>query len=136
MSSPTYTQFNTATHPRHHHRRGSVSSNGSTSSIGSTGGGPILSSAWRRDSIAASPPATIRPRRASEADPFAAQRDSIQKITPHHYRRESEPATPVGNEQEPTVIKDRRMSREWDASKVPPSRFQRPEGKSFQKTNT
>ncbi|KAF8425681.1 hypothetical protein EV426DRAFT_531802 [Tirmania nivea] len=24
--------------------------------------------------------------------------------------------------------KDRRMSREWDASKVPPSKFQRPEG--------
>jgi len=26
---------------------------------------------------------------------------------------------------------DRRMSREWDASKVPPSKFQRPEGSIF-----
>lgn len=37
-------------------------------------------------------------------------------------RRVSEPmGTPI----------DRRMSREWDASKVPPSRFQKPEGSIF-----
>jgi len=31
----------------------------------------------------------------------------------------------------PTEKRDRRMSKEWDASKVPPSRFQRIEGSIF-----
>lgn len=139
MSSPTYTQFHTLTHPQHAHRHGSISSTTSTSSTGSNG--PIFSSAYRRDSIAA--PVSTRPRRASEADPFAAHRDtnynpfestikprrgSVPLVEPLSTSPTStsptEPSPPVG------MQRDRRMSREWDASKVPPSKFQRPEGKA------
>jgi len=132
MTSPTYTQFHTQTHPQHAHRHGSVSSTSSTSSIG---GGPIFSSAYRRDSIAAQPNA-LRPRRASEADPFAAQRDPNYNLfdSPSRGRRDSDPTveptftSPTSTSPPVGMQRDRRMSREWDASKVPPSKFQRPEG--------
>lgn len=133
MSSPIYTQFHTATHPQHTHRHSSISSTTSTSS---TTSGPILSSAYRRDSTAITPPAAINSRRASEVDPFAAQRDP--SYSPFNYsptRRGSEPMEPMSTSPTGTppigISRDRRMSREWDASKVPPSKFQRPEGGLF-----
>lgn len=129
MSSPTYTQFHTATHPQHAHRHSSISSTTSTSSATS---GPILSSAYRRDSTLATP-ATIKPRRASEVDLFAAQRDpNYSPFSPSPERRDSELMEPMSTSPTGTpplgIQRDRRMSREWDASKVPPSKFQRPEG--------
>ena len=126
MSSQTalFTQFHANTHPRHAHRQGSVSSNGSNASTSSLGG-PVLSSTGRRDSLAPSPTAS-RSRRASEVDPLTAQKrysDSPPASTTRMGSEATYPSPPAGMQQ------DRRMSREWDASKVPPSKFQRPEGK-------
>jgi len=139
MSSPTYTQFHAATHPQHAHRHSSISSTTSTSSATS---GPILSSAYRRDSTAAAPPTAIKARRASDVDPFAAQRDpNYNPFDSSPTRRDSESMEPMSTSPTGTspmtsptrtppmgMQKDRRMSREWDASKVPPSKFQRREG--------
>jgi len=36
----------------------------------------------------------------------------------------------------PPPRKDRRLSKEWDAAKVPPSRFQKPEGSIYATTNS
>ena len=125
MSSPKtlFTQFHADTHPQHAHRQGSISSDGSNSSTCSLSG-PVFSSAGRRDSLA--PPPVVRSRRASEVDPLTTQKDHSYSPLTSHTQVESEqtcPSPPAGIQQ------DRRMSREWDASKVPPSRFQRPEGK-------
>ncbi|KAF8437396.1 hypothetical protein BGX38DRAFT_1145153 [Terfezia claveryi] len=131
MASPTYTQFHTETHPQHAHRHSSISSTTSTSSATS---GPILSSVNRRDSIPATLPTGIKSRRASDVDPFSVQRDpNYNPFSSSPTRRRSseqmEPMSTSPTETPPMGIQsDRRMSREWDASKVPPSKFQRPEG--------
>lgn len=131
MSSPTYTQFHTLTHPQHAHRHSSVSSTSSTTSATS---GPLFYPANRRDSITATSPVAMvtKPRRTSEeVDPFAAQRDPNYSpfSTSHKPRRDSEPLELLSSSPPPMGMqRDRRMSREWDASKVPPSKFQRPEG--------
>jgi len=58
------------------------------------------------------------------SDPFASQREPEFKWDPFSTeRRPSDALEPV-----PMSQRDRRMSKEWDASKVPPSRFQKREG--------
>ncbi|KAJ4351584.1 uncharacterized protein N0V89_006927 [Didymosphaeria variabile] len=73
----------------------------------------------------------------SHNDPFAAQReannelfheDKIQKATRSSETALSQPAD--------SPTQDRRLSREWDASKVPPSQFQRPKGSIYATPNT
>ncbi|RPB19530.1 hypothetical protein L211DRAFT_853173 [Terfezia boudieri ATCC MYA-4762] len=130
MASPAYTQFHTETHPQHAHRHSSISSTTSTSSATS---GPILSSVYRRDSIPTTLPTAIRSRRASDVDPFAVQRDpNYNPFSSSPTRRSSDQMEPMSTSPTGTppmgMQGDRRMSREWDASKVPPSKFQRPEG--------
>jgi len=56
-------------------------------------------------------------------DPFAAQRTSEDNPFSKDDREAS--LSP------PAHSTDRRMSKEWDASKVPPSRFQKPEGSLY-----
>ncbi|MCJ1359766.1 MAG: hypothetical protein MMC33_009768 [Icmadophila ericetorum] len=57
-------------------------------------------------------------QRTAENDPFAEQqKDQLADLT------QSPPLSP-GKQ-------DRRMSKEWDASKVPPSKFQRREGSIY-----
>ena len=119
MTSPTFTQFHANTHPQHAHRHGSISSTGSNSSTTSLG--PFFSSAGRRDSLAPSP-IVVGSRRASEVDPLTTQKGHSYS-PPASESGQTCPSPPAGTQQ------DRRMSREWDASKVPPSKFQRPEGK-------
>ena len=78
---------------------------------------------------------------AAPQDPFAAQRetgndpftaDNRQAIDPDRLAVDDEDAiddTGVGsNPNSPNSPRDRRMSREWDASKVPPSQFQKRKG--------
>lgn len=124
MTSPTsagFTQFHANTHPQHSHRFGSTSSSSSTGSNDYSG--PSFSShSW------GTPTTSTRSRRFSTTaneDPFAAQRepnDPMYAGGSTDSRRVSEPmGAPI----------DRRMSREWDASKVPPSKFQKPEGSIF-----
>ncbi|EAS27993.3 uncharacterized protein CIMG_12306 [Coccidioides immitis RS] len=38
---------------------------------------------------------------------------------------------PLSTSESKSPLRDRRMSKEWDAAKVPPSRFQKPEGSIF-----
>jgi len=123
MTSPTsssFTQFHSNTHPQHSHRFGSTSSTSSTGSHDYSG--PNLSSHhWTNTT-----PDVVKSRRFStNEDPFAAHRDPndnpFASTSASGARRESEPMTPI----------DRRMSREWDASKVPPSKFQRLPGSIF-----
>ncbi|KAF2744212.1 hypothetical protein M011DRAFT_470625 [Sporormia fimetaria CBS 119925] len=70
-------------------------------------------------------------------DPFASQREPGND--PFHTSPHGSPHSPtklanisgsedMGIDSTPAPNKDRRMSKEWDASKVPPSRFQRREG--------
>lgn len=66
--------------------------------------------------------------RRSTDDPFAAQREGDGfKWDPFSTERRSSAAGSEGAEV-PMAQRDRRMSKEWDASKVPPSRFQKREG--------
>ncbi|MCJ1236794.1 hypothetical protein MMC14_004776 [Varicellaria rhodocarpa] len=60
-------------------------------------------------------------QRTTDNDPFSNQRggDGIEDSAT------SPPNSPIG------MSRDRRMSKEWDASKVPPSRFQRREGSIY-----
>ncbi|KAI9679249.1 MAG: hypothetical protein M1817_005268 [Caeruleum heppii] len=58
-------------------------------------------------------------QRTAENDPFAERSDSVGNL----------PASPTSPSSPPG--RDRRMSKEWDASKVPPSRFQKREGSLY-----
>jgi len=60
-------------------------------------------------------------RRMSD-DPFASQREEGFKYDMFNTER------PDGMTETSMMQRDRRMSKEWDASKVPPSRFQKREG--------
>jgi len=60
--------------------------------------------------------------RRSSDDPFASQREVDMKYDMFDTTR------PEGVQETPLAQRDRRMSKEWDASKVPPSRFQKREG--------
>lgn len=127
MTSPTssgFTQFHSNTHPQHSHRFGSTSSTSSAGSNDYTG--PSFSShSWATPTTTTSSTRSRRFSTTNNEDPFAAQRepsDPMYSGGSTESRRVSEPmGTPI----------DRRMSREWDASKVPPSRFQKPEGSIF-----
>jgi hypothetical protein len=74
-------------------------------------------------------------RRASVSnqDPFAAHREhGDDPFAPHgSERRGSDGITRPRAMSNDMAGLDRKMSREWDASKVPPSKFQRPEGSIF-----
>ena len=56
-------------------------------------------------------------------DPSSFGRDKLDTIAGHDDMRLSQSP--------PSPNKDRRMSREWDASKVPPSQFQRRKGSIY-----
>jgi len=60
--------------------------------------------------------------RRSNDDPFASQREADFKYDMFGDARAE------GVQETPLSQRDRRMSKEWDASKVPPSRFQKREG--------
>ncbi|KKZ67912.1 hypothetical protein EMCG_06441 [[Emmonsia] crescens] len=60
----------------------------------------------------------------STGDPFASQRTHENDPFARSVSAEPDPGT------SPSSV-DRRMSKEWDAAKVPPSRFQRREGSIF-----
>ncbi|OJD19106.1 hypothetical protein AJ78_00892 [Emergomyces pasteurianus Ep9510] len=60
----------------------------------------------------------------SSSDPFASQRTPDNDPFARSVSAEPDTAT------SPSSL-DRRMSKEWDAAKVPPSRFQRREGSIF-----
>lgn len=64
-------------------------------------------------------------------DPFAAQRDASSN--PFAAQRESGTIGNMATSDPPDeeMPRDRRMSKEWDASKVPPSRFQKREGSIY-----
>lgn len=77
----------------------------------------------------------------SSSDPFAAQRTADNN--PFAERRASASSSNAadpsssptlgspGSPTSPSAPRDRRMSKEWDASKVPPSRFQKREGSLY-----
>lgn len=58
-------------------------------------------------------------QRTADNNPFAETRDGVTELG-------SSPPIQSGSPK-----KDRRMSKEWDASKVPPSRFQKREGSIY-----
>ncbi|KAF3938081.1 hypothetical protein ABW19_dt0205082 [Dactylella cylindrospora] len=64
-------------------------------------------------------PLDTAPRRASD--------DSGKQTNPFKYDMFGL-ERPDGAQETPMTMRDRRMSKEWDASKVPPSRFQKREG--------
>ncbi|MCJ1481686.1 hypothetical protein MMC06_001845 [Schaereria dolodes] len=65
-------------------------------------------------------------------DPFAAQRTAENDPFTTQPSGDSLPdATTSPNLAAPQSPRDRRMSKEWDASKVPPSRFQKREGSIY-----
>jgi len=71
-----------------------------------------------------SPNSDTAPRRSND-DPFASQREAGFKWDMFNTERPD----PTAEVQEvPMSQRERRMSKEWDASKVPPSRFQKREG--------
>jgi len=66
----------------------------------------------------------------SAEDPFAAQRTTDN----NPFAEKRDDVTELGSSppiQSGSPKKDRRMSKEWDASKVPPSRFQKREGSIY-----
>ncbi|KAK2870557.1 hypothetical protein FQN49_003100 [Arthroderma sp. PD_2] len=69
---------------------------------------------------------------ASQNDPFADRRgsDSFGKTTSAPERKGSE-GSALGSSLGSSPPGDRRMSKEWDAAQVPPSRFQKREGSIF-----
>jgi len=67
------------------------------------------------------PASDTAPQRSGD-DPFAAQRESGFKWDMFETERAD------GITETPMTVRERRMSKEWDASKVPPSRFQKREG--------
>ncbi|MCJ1367502.1 hypothetical protein MMC16_006635 [Acarospora aff. strigata] len=65
-------------------------------------------------------------------DPFAAQR--TRDNDPFANQREDDTLPDLASSPSadpPQMPRDRRMSKEWDASKVPPSRFQKREGSIY-----
>jgi len=80
---------------------------------------------------AASQPVDITRQPASAADdPFAAQRTADN----NPFAEAKDGVTELGSSppiQSGSPKQDRRMSKEWDASKVPPSRFQKREGSIY-----
>jgi len=69
---------------------------------------------------------------AASNDPFAAQRNPNDD--PFAERRGSDQLGALGTSPASpgtSPKRDRRMSKEWDASKVPPSRFQKREGSIY-----
>lgn len=75
---------------------------------------------------------------ATAGDPFATQRtadnDPFAEQQQQRQRQESvsvEDGDSPTQGDYPTGIRDRRMSKEWDAAKVPPSRFQKREGSIY-----
>jgi len=67
---------------------------------------------------------------AASEDPFAAQRTNDN----NPFGERGDNATELGSSppiQSGSPKQDRRMSKEWDASKVPPSRFQKREGSIY-----
>jgi hypothetical protein len=66
------------------------------------------------------------------ADPFAGQRDSNDPFAADKAGNNDEAIEDgVGNDGTPLEGKGRRMSKEWDASKVPPSQFQKRKGSIY-----
>jgi len=66
------------------------------------------------------------------ADPFAAQRDGNDPFAADKgVNNEEAIEDGVGNEEGVGEGKARRMSKEWDASKVPPSQFQKRKGSIY-----
>ncbi|KAI9873511.1 MAG: hypothetical protein M1830_000328 [Pleopsidium flavum] len=66
------------------------------------------------------------------ADPFAAQRTSDND--PFANQRDGDTLPDLATSpsaDSPPMSRDRRMSKEWDASKVPPSRFQKRQGSIY-----
>ncbi|OAX83990.1 hypothetical protein ACJ72_01653 [Emergomyces africanus] len=80
------------------------------------------------EAAAATKQETIEPtkteRAQSTGDPFASQRTHDNDPFSRSLSAEPDSATSPSSG-------DRRMSKEWDAAKVPPSRFQRREGSIF-----
>ncbi|EEH40379.2 hypothetical protein PAAG_02434 [Paracoccidioides lutzii Pb01] len=68
-------------------------------------------------------------RSQSTGDPFASQRTPDNDPFARTASTELSPVATSPSPQQSPI--DRRMSKEWDASKVPPSRFQRREGSIF-----
>lgn len=92
--------------------------------------------AGARNTATFQPSTAYHQRRASisNQDPFAAHREAGDDpfASNQSERRTSDgvirPRAMSGSD---GANVDRKMSREWDASKVPPSKFQRPEGSIF-----
>ncbi|KAI5798956.1 hypothetical protein EDC01DRAFT_649851 [Geopyxis carbonaria] len=75
---------------------------------------------------------TMGQRERRVSDPFALHRDPNNN--PFQNRRGSDGSTSSTDFQDgivPLAQRDRRMSKEWDASKTPPSRFQKVEGSIY-----
>ncbi|KAK7187662.1 hypothetical protein DPSP01_004499 [Paraphaeosphaeria sporulosa] len=73
----------------------------------------------------------------TDKNPTAAQHEENDNTSSEDATKKDtssgDPADPQA-QQHPT--QDRRLSREWDASKVPPSQFQRPQGSIFATPST
>jgi len=81
----------------------------------------LFKSAQAIDEPASPTSPTSDTARRSTEDPFAGQREAGFKWDMFAEKTDTTPEVPVAQ-------RDRRMSKEWDASKVPPSRFQKREG--------
>ncbi|KAF1994797.1 hypothetical protein P154DRAFT_526811 [Amniculicola lignicola CBS 123094] len=64
-------------------------------------------------------------------DPFASQRENGQDPFEQDNLKDLAGSDEMRLSSSPPQGKDRRMSREWDASKVPPSQFQRRKGSIY-----
>jgi len=73
-------------------------------------------------------PINIADEAPTSTDPFAAHREAGND--PFAGQRENDGLGDLGTSPSSPPT-DRRMSKEWDASKVPPSRFQKREGSIF-----
>lgn len=76
------------------------------------------------------------PNHDNHGDPFAAQRtnDNNPFAETQQIQKDGTSAVAAGVTGSPpasSVKRDRRASKEWDAAKVPPSRFQKPEGSIY-----
>ncbi|KAI9836559.1 MAG: hypothetical protein M1819_001191 [Sarea resinae] len=71
----------------------------------------------------------------TDADPFAAQRtpdnDPFSRTDSRSSSSSEEVVQEAARMAAPGATRDRRLSKEWDASKVPPSRFQKRENSIF-----
>ncbi|KAA6409349.1 MAG: hypothetical protein FRX48_06902 [Lasallia pustulata] len=79
-------------------------------------------------------PAEVGGVSGNNSDPFAAQRttDNDPFATTEQTTREPLPdLLQPASADSSGMPRDRRMSKEWDASKVPPSRFQKREGSIY-----